>query len=102
MSIPVKMDGTEVLINALVHDVARGEGMVTETDTDKIVVRFGRQQHAYNSNGVGSFGRRTLFWADPIVVSPPSNRTYWVFMSAVLRQCVNGMAELVDKAVRNA
>lgn len=98
----VLMDGAEVLVNALVHDVARGEGTVVETDTDKIVVRFGRQQHSYNSNGVGAFGRRTLFWADPIVVTPPANRTYWVFMSAVLRQCVSGMAELVDRAVRNA
>ena len=102
MSNLVRMDGAEVLTNSMVHDVARGEGVVVETDSDKIVVRFGRQQHSYNASGVGSFGRRTLFWADPIVVAPPANRTYWTFMSAVLRQCVTGMAELVDRAVRNA
>lgn len=98
----VFMDGTEVLIGAPVHDVARGEGAVIEVDTDKIIARFGRQQFAYSPQGVGAFGRRTLYWADPIIIAPPCNRVYWLFLSGMMREAFSKMAEMLPKVVHNA
>lgn len=74
-------DGSEVFIGDNVYDVAYGVGKVVQLKEQegRFMVTFGDGRHgAYQSNGVGNFPIKTLFWRNPIgVVTPPKNDLIW-------------------------
>jgi hypothetical protein len=69
------MDGFNITSGAQVFDVAFGVGVVSSVKATRCTVKFpSGAVSIYDLDGNSlTFGRRTLFWADPLVgIKPPS------------------------------
>ena len=82
-------DGETVTVGDAVYDVAYGHGKVerVEEAENKMFCIFNTRMIAYDVRGVGSFGRKTLFWRDPIgSLKPSKDRTKWELFERLRNQ----------------
>jgi hypothetical protein len=73
-------DGSELVINDSVYDVAYGSGKVIELSdsVQSFRVAFGPRSFTYDLEGFGTFPRKTLYWRDPISgFIPPKDTMKW-------------------------
>jgi len=69
------MDGKPLVSGDQVFDVAFGEGTISTIKAARFTVRFSTGTLSiYDSDGRSmAFGRRTLFWSDPLAGVVPPN-----------------------------
>lgn len=73
------LDGSYVEEGDAVYSVVYGPGLVYEVkETHYIVLFTGKGKRTFSWNGVESGLRnKTLFWHDPIIVTPPKSIDRW-------------------------
>ena len=71
------LDGYPVAIGDPVYVMGIGSGVVTSTNADGgFSVRAGAGELYYRDGGyIGN--QKRVFWADPMILTPPKNRRLW-------------------------
>lgn len=71
------IDGSPVYIGDTVHVLGIGSGMVIAVNADGgFTVRTGRGETTFRDGGyIGN--QRRVYWADPLIVTPPKDRRLW-------------------------
>jgi hypothetical protein len=83
-----EMDGAAIVVGDAVHDTLYGVGRVVELlPTNRFRVNFPSKPHGlvYDVNGVGvRYTRRTLFWHDPVIATPPKDSRIWLLLRPII------------------
>ena len=71
------LDGSPVAIGDSVYVLGIGSGTVTSVNVDGgFTVRAGSGEAYYRDGGfIGN--QKRVFWADPLIITPPKNRRLW-------------------------
>lgn len=71
------LDGYPVLIGDTVHVLGIGSGQVVSVNSDGgFTVRTGAGDAYFRAGGLIGNQRR-VYWADPMIITPPKNRRFW-------------------------
>ncbi|WP_333679886.1 hypothetical protein [Dyella sp.] len=74
----MKLDGYDVEAGDPVYDLFHGEGRVKSVTADgHAVVVFGGRFMTYDDRGIGQHGRRSLYWHNPILLTPMKDEAAW-------------------------
>lgn len=88
------LDGELVVVGDRVYDMVWGPGVVAQLQlSGNFVVRFaGTRTSTYTSAGVNTrYPGRTLYWRDPIIVTPVKDEARWT----LIQQLVAGIVASV-------
>lgn len=97
------LDGDEIVPGDKLYDLLHGFVSVKQVYADSILVKrrtaAGREQLVnYNPAGVASnAARRTLYWADPIVVTPRKDARIWQAQKNMLLNVTAQIGSLLAK-----
>lgn len=87
------LDGYPVIEGDTVHDVVMGSGVVEVSTQESITVYYGTQRITYLTGGKGPWPMRTLFWRNPILVTPSKNDDLWSLQTELCRNLCKLMNE---------
>lgn len=78
------IDGYPVVIGDVVHVLGIGAGTVTSINSDGgFTVQTGNGEAYYRDGGyIGN--QRRVYWADPLIITPPKNRRFWRAFTSVV------------------
>lgn len=86
----VLLDSYPMAVGDTVHDVVMGVGIVSNIGSDFAEVRFNNRTLTYRDGCTSNlYGRKTLYWHNPVITIPPRNAGRWSFMRAICLSVAN-------------
>lgn len=87
----MRMDNELILPGDRVYDVVFGIGTVDKVldGENRLWVALGNRIEAYDSNGNGRFGVRTLYWHNPFIIAPHKSEAKWELMGRIIESVSN-------------
>lgn len=83
----MQLDGDEVAVGDRVYDTYLGDGIVKNMTADKriVVVFSGTRMFTYDSRGISTTGRKTLYWHNPVFMTPRKNEVHWDYQKKLCK-----------------
>lgn len=93
------MDNKTIITGDNVYDINYGNGVVIKVAAGRVVVAFEQMQQFYDVFGKNiSWGKRTLFWSEPIIIAPSPDKK----KNAILMDAISSTESLVNKTWQTA